>query len=84
MIYLMCSIYDVKANMYHFPFAASNREVAKRQFAATVSDPASMLSKFPADFILQVVGEYDDSSASIQPYEAVDNLCNGSNVREYL
>ncbi|WNK13704.1 MAG: nonstructural protein [Microvirus sp.] len=84
MKHLMCSIYDVKANIYHFPFSAPNRAVAMRQFAATVGDPGSLLSKFPADFVLMVVGDFDDSNSSVESYDVVENLCNGSNVKESL
>jgi len=84
MMHILCSIYDVKANVYNVPFASPNREMAIRSFAATCSDPQSMISKFPEDFILYVVGDYNDSNGSISGQESFDNLCNGSNVREKL
>ncbi|WNK12588.1 MAG: major capsid protein [Microvirus sp.] len=58
---VMCSIYDSKANVYHAPFASVNRDVAIRQFAGNVLDSQSLLAKFPHDFSLFVVGEWDDS-----------------------
>jgi hypothetical protein len=84
MMHILCSIYDVKANQYHVPFASPNRELAIRQFAATCRDPASMLSKFPGDFVLFIVGDYNDSNGTLSSVESFENLCNGSNVEEHL
>lgn len=84
MMHLLFSIYDVKANTYSVPFPAANRDLAIRQFAATCTDPGSLLSKFPGDFQLVLVGDYNDSNGSISNQESFENLCNGSTVKELL
>ncbi|QXP44311.1 MAG: nonstructural protein [Arizlama microvirus] len=58
------AIYDTKARCFSQPFYAPNDEVALRMFQITAGDPGSNLSKFPADFSLHHLAEYDDEIAS--------------------
>jgi len=54
------SVYDSKAKFFSHPFYCQNDEIAIRNFTQAASDPASQLCKFPADFSLFLIGNYDD------------------------
>lgn len=60
MILRAYSIRDLKSGLFSQPFFFLNEFVAVRSFAVTASDPSSMVHRFPADFQLFWVGEFDD------------------------
>lgn len=53
------SIRDLKAGQYGQPFAFQNRGVAMRTFSNWCANPESFFSKFPSDFELFELGEFD-------------------------
>lgn len=53
------SVLDVKADMYAPPFFMQTVAHALRAFKATVNDNESAMSKFPEDFKLCQIGEFD-------------------------
>lgn len=55
----MFAIYDLKADSYQTPFFAVNSPVAERMFSAMKSDSTTMVYRFPEDFRLFRVGEFD-------------------------
>jgi hypothetical protein len=65
MIKKMYSIYDVKAEAFFPPFYTETEGLALRMIMETLSDPNSNLSKYPADFTLFYLGEFDDNTAEI-------------------
>lgn len=68
-IFKMYSVRDSKSNAFNPPFYAINEETGLRSFAQLVLDPAQTVSKFPEDFDLYHVGDYDDESGKISPQE---------------
>jgi len=56
------SIRDAKCEIFHPPWYAKTHGEAERIFAQSVNDEKTMLSKFPEDFDLYFVGEYDETS----------------------
>jgi len=74
MKFQLFSIFDSKANVFHAPFAAVNADVAMRQFEASASDLNSLLYKFPSDFSLFHVGDFDDGNGTVQALEEFVNL----------
>lgn len=61
------AIYDSKAAVFSQPFFTQNNEVAIRSFSVTANDPQSNVSRFPADFSLHHIGEYDDETGVLTP-----------------
>lgn len=59
------SVYDKKAMFFDSPFCVENEVQAARAFDQAVNDPRSTLSKYPADFALYYLGEYDPGSGAI-------------------
>lgn len=54
------SFFDVKAENYTPPFLAQNDAVAQRMAAELTCNPSLPFSKFPADFILFRLADWDE------------------------
>jgi hypothetical protein len=63
-IYKIYTIFDSKIGTYHNPFYAKSRGEAIRIFTEACNDSNSNLFKYPTDFTLFELGEYDDESAA--------------------
>jgi len=63
----MFSIRDLKAETYCAPFVSLNERTAERDFENAVNDPASIIGRNPADFILYKVGTWDDELGALEP-----------------
>lgn len=73
----MYSIYDAKAQVYNKPFHMVNHDTAIRSSKQLVNDPATEISKYPEDFSLWYLGEFDDKDAIFEleePYICLAKL----------
>lgn len=62
MILKMYSIYDIKGQLYAPPYFANNIGSATRMFDGACRDPNTQLAKYPEDFRLFELGEFDDNT----------------------
>lgn len=79
MISVVYSIFDVKAKHFGVPFYAPNKAVGLRNVQSLVRDgsaSASMLSRFPEDFVLYDLGTFDDERGVFELRPAPDVVCN--------
>lgn len=67
-------VYDSAAEAYGVPFFIRSKGEAVRGFAQAVKDPQTQINKHPADYTLFEIGEYDEISGEIKPYNAKINL----------
>ncbi len=65
------TIRDSKAEAYHNPFFATNIALAIRMLEQTVQDQSTLLAKYPADFELFIIGEFDDQAGLVEPTPSV-------------
>ena len=65
MIHKIYSVYDDAAKAFLQPFFAVTDGLAIRSFTEAVNDPNTSLSKYPSQFTLFQIGEYEDSDARI-------------------
>lgn len=68
------TVYDSKTEVYLQPFLMQTKGAAIRAFADTVNDQSSQFAKHPEDFTLFEIGEYDDSTANMIPYDVKQPL----------
>nr|QJB20823.1 MAG: nonstructural protein [Microvirus sp.] len=61
------TVRDDKANAFLSPFFMPTIAVAIRSFGAECRNSDSNFSKFPEDFSLYHIGEYDEESGTITP-----------------
>lgn len=77
----MYSIHDSKAEAYLPPIFMRTAGEAIRTFEQTCKDPNSQFSKFPADFTLVELGEFDELSAHIATHDKPRILANASEFK---
>lgn len=70
------SVYDSKVKNYTRPLYHRNAAEALRGFESECNNPESSLNKFPSDFTLFEIGEWDDESAILTPEQAHVSLGN--------
>lgn len=59
------SIRDAKAEIFRFPFFKLTHGEAERDFKTLVNDQTSQVNKYPEDYDLYYLGEYDDNSGKL-------------------
>lgn len=62
---MLFTVYDDKAECYMPVFTMKTMGEALRAFAETANDVNHSFCKYPADFTLFKIGEYDDNTAVI-------------------
>jgi hypothetical protein len=67
MVLKMYSVYDQKAEVFNPPFFQNTHGQAERSFRQTVSDEKTMMNKYPEDYDLYYLGEYDDNTGKFNP-----------------
>lgn len=73
----MFSIFDSKACAYLQPFFSVNAQVAMRAFQGACRDPGHDFGRFPADYTLMSLGEWDQTTGVVTMFEVQGNLGNG-------
>lgn len=68
------SIYDMKTQSFDTPFFDVNIMKAQQAVAAVCLDPNSMLARYPEDFALYEIGEFDTGKGCMIPAAMPINL----------
>lgn len=63
------SVFDQKAECYMLPFFMGTKGQAIRSFQDCLKNQEHQFSKYPEDFTLYEIGEYDDSKALLSPHD---------------
>ena len=58
-------VYDSKSETYMQPFFTQTIGVAIRMVTETCNDPSHTFCKYPEDYTLFHIGEYDDNTSSL-------------------
>lgn len=74
------AIRDVVSDTFHAPFFAPSDGVAKRVVSEILRNPGSELSKYPRDYMVFRVGEYDTETGALAP-EVVEMVVTVEAVR---
>lgn len=74
MLLKIYSIRDTKGEVFNTPFFQKTHGEAERNFRQLVSDEKSLVSKYPLDFNLYYIGEYDDQTGKIEPLTAPQHI----------
>lgn len=67
------TVYDSKSESYDRPWTAQSLGIALRSIMDVLKDTSHPFSKWPADFTLFEIGEYDEHTGSLMPYHAKIN-----------
>lgn len=76
----MYSIRDSKAEIFNAPFYKKTHGEAERDFQTAVLDEKTMLSKYPEDFDLWYLGDYDDNTGKVKSLETPQHIIKAVNA----
>lgn len=68
------SIYDDKALVYGVPFFAPTHGSAIRSLRDLANDPNTTVGRHPRDFVLYLIGSYDDERGIIRPLSPLQHV----------
>lgn len=68
------SIRDAKSEVFHHPFFQNTSDEAIRSFQTAVNDPKTNFYKYPDDFDLYHIGEYDDHTGLMKSLKTPEHL----------
>lgn len=69
MIVKMFMILDAKADAFNLPFCMATRGLAVREFTEQANSKESMIGRYPDDYSLYEIAEFDTQDGKISPYE---------------
>lgn len=75
MIFKCFSIFDSKIGSYSKPVFLRSKGEAIRAVTSEVQNAESELAKYPADFTLFEIGEYDDDKGIMMPFTPLSVGC---------
>lgn len=68
------TIYDSKSETYDRPWPALNKGIALRSVLEVLKEPGHPFSKWPADFTLFEIAEWDEQTGALMPYQTKVNI----------
>lgn len=72
------AVFDHQTRSYGQIFPSQTEGSAVRSFQMSVNDSQSMPSKYPEDFALFQVGEFEDETGSFNSFEPPKLVCNAT------
>lgn len=72
------SVFDKKASAYGVPFFEKNAGMALRSFEQLVGDDRSLVYKYPEDFALYQLADFDDNSGLLVSNENPVHVANAT------
>ena len=77
------TIADQKANIFMPPMTAFNHADAQHKLLTSIiKDPQSQIAMYPEDYALCCIGEYDDSTGTIDALATPESLTNVNQLVE--
>ena len=74
MKHIVCAVYDAAVGQYLPPFFQRSKMEALRAFQSAVNNPDHDFGKFPDDFSLHALGEWDAENGKFEDYTAPERL----------
>lgn len=78
------AVRDVKGDSFGPVITLETRGIALRSFADACSDPKSDFARYPEDYMLYEIGEYDRSTATVKSYPVPQLVVTAQAVAEQL
>lgn len=76
------AIRDNKAEYFNTPFFQKSHGEAERSFKQLTNDNQSTVSKYPEDFDLYYVGDYDDNTGTITALETAQHVIKAIHLKD--
>lgn len=74
MKFIACAIFDSKAKAFMPPFFQVNEHVARRTFSNIANTAGHQIARNPEDFVMFIIGTFDDESGELRPFPQHINL----------
>lgn len=74
MLQKMYAVHDSKAETFNQPFYCKTHGEAERNFAQLKADEKSFVSKYPEDYDLYYVGDYDTNTGKIKALDTPQHI----------
>lgn len=84
MVHKIYTVYDSKAETYLPPFFMRSKGEALRAWIQAVNDEQTQFNKYPADFTMFELGEFDDVTGVINNHLAKQSLGNALEFRKTM
>lgn len=68
------SIRDQKSEVFNTPFYKKSHGEAERDFKTLVNDEKSTVNKYPEDFDLYYLGDYNDNDGKFMPLDTPQHI----------
>lgn len=81
MILKIYSIWDQKGEIFNTPFYQRTHGEAERSFKQVVNDEKSNLCRYPEDYDLYYLGEYDDQTGKMMPKETPQHMIKATQLK---
>lgn len=72
------ALFDEKSQSYGTPFFQLADGQASRSLQELVNDPQSLVAKYPEDFALYKLGEFDERTGMLNALNVVEFICRAS------
>lgn len=82
MILKAYAVRDTKSEIYNAPFFQKTHGEAERSFKQLANDTQSMVGRYPEDFDLYYVGEYDDQTGKFKANAAPEHIIKAVELRD--
>lgn len=79
MLHKIFSIRDEKSKLFGTPFYKVTHGEAERDFKTIVNDEKTKINKYPEDFDLYYMGEYDDNTGKFDALETPQHMTKAVN-----
>lgn len=77
----VCAIYDIQGGFFSGLFLHRSENEAKRDFGSAVRGSETSLSKYPEDYRLFCLGEYDDVTGYIKAVSQPELMASGKDFQ---
>lgn len=75
------SIRDSKGEVYLTPWFKKTHGEAERDFTELVRDEKTLISKYPEDYDLYFLGEYDDQKGTLIPLDTPQHVVKAAMIK---
>ncbi|MGE0175404.1 MAG: phage ORF5 protein [Oligoflexales bacterium] len=82
MVLKVYSIRDSKAQVFHPPFFQKTHGEAERSFKELANDNKNFIGKYPEDYDLYYLGEYDDNGGLLMPIDTPQHITKAVQVKD--
>jgi len=80
----LVAVRDSKGNNFGSPGTAKTLGSAERDFQTLVNTPDTLPNRFPEDFDLYELGEFDDTTGVIKPYDTPKHIVKAVQVKQQV